>query len=98
MPKITIQLTRAEAERYGLLRCECGWPRNNHFYVGKRLCAHNEDCKGYKEIPKVGKFVNQKPATRLARLLMRLVEGDDVGAEANRLVKKHFPKMYKEFE
>jgi hypothetical protein len=40
----------------------------------------------------------KKIAAQLARLLMQAIGGDDVGPESDRLVKKHFPEIYKEYE
>lgn len=57
---VTIKFTRREAHALGLLFCACGYPENNHFDFGKRLCAHTNRCKGYKEVPKLGTLVNQK--------------------------------------
>lgn len=40
----------------------------------------------------------KKVASKMAKLLMDLGEGNDVHDKANRLVKKHFPKIYKSYE
>lgn len=55
--KIRIEMTRKQAMEYGLLICECGWPKNNHFDFGKKVCAHTKACKGYKEVARVGKLI-----------------------------------------
>jgi len=46
---VVIRMTRQEALAHGLLICECGYPENNHFDFDNRVCAHNKECKGYKE-------------------------------------------------
>lgn len=57
--KLTIELTREEALKFGLLTCKhCGWPPNNHFSWGEKLCAHNKSCPGYEDKLVVGKIVN----------------------------------------
>jgi len=57
---ITIQMSRQEAERMGLLICKCGWPKNNHFNFTPYRCAHTKACTGYKEISRVGKLKKGK--------------------------------------
>lgn len=57
---LTIKFTRREAQSLGILVCECGYPENNHFDFGKRLCAHSNSCKGYREKLKVGTLVKQR--------------------------------------
>jgi len=57
MKAIRIQMSRKQAMELGLLVCECGYPKNNHFDFGKKVCAHNKECKGYKEKAKVGKLI-----------------------------------------
>lgn len=56
---VTIKMTQQEAYEQGLLICECGWPKNNHFSFDKQVCAHNKDCAGYKEIARYGKLVKK---------------------------------------
>ena len=55
--KIRIEMTRRQAYSFGLLICECGYPKNNHFDFGKKVCPHTNECKGYKEIARVGKLL-----------------------------------------
>lgn len=57
---VVIKFTRQEAKELGLLICTCGWPENNHFAFEERKCAHSHLCKGYKEVPKRGKFVKEQ--------------------------------------
>lgn len=52
-----MEFTKKEAESLGLLTCECGYPKNNHFDFGKKVCAHTENCTGYKEVARVGKIL-----------------------------------------
>jgi len=54
---VTIKFTRKAAYEQGLLICECGYPKNNHFDSGKGKCAHTEKCDGYKEKARYGKIV-----------------------------------------
>lgn len=70
---VTIQMSREEALKFGLLTCgNCFWPENNHWDYGARLCAHTDDCKGYKEVARVGKLVKRKRAkTRKIQTLQR---------------------------
>lgn len=57
---ITIELTRKEAIQLGLLVCgTCGYPENNHFDFGKKPCAHDTNCKEYKEVARRGKIVKK---------------------------------------
>lgn len=56
-----IRLSRHDALQFGLLVCgHCGWPPNNHFDFGKKTCAHDSNCPGYKESARVGTIVKQK--------------------------------------
>jgi hypothetical protein len=55
---VTIRFTKAKAYSLGLLICECGWPKNNHFDFDERVCAHNSECTGYKEVSRDGEIVN----------------------------------------
>lgn len=57
---VTIRFTRIEAKALGLFICECGYPENNHFDFGKRLCAHSSKCTGYKERIRYGTLVKQR--------------------------------------
>ena len=58
---ITIKLDKKEAEALGLLVCgSCGYPRNNHFSFGKKLCAHSNECKGYKEVSRAGHIIKRR--------------------------------------
>lgn len=57
MKPVRIQMTKKQAMELGLLVCECGYPKNNHFNFGKKLCAHTDKCKGYKEVARVGKLI-----------------------------------------
>lgn len=59
MKSVVIKYTRMQAKELGLLVCECGWPENNHFSFGKKVCAHNPTCKGYKEKAKIGKLIKE---------------------------------------
>lgn len=52
-----IEMTRKQATKLGLLICQCGYPKNNHFDFGKKLCAHNSKCKGYKETARYGRII-----------------------------------------
>lgn len=54
---VTIKMTKTEARSQGLLVCECGWPKNNHFDFGKKQCAHSDKCSGWKEVARIGKLV-----------------------------------------
>lgn len=54
---VTIKMTQQEGYERGLLVCECGWPKNNHYDFGKKECAHNNTCTGYKEVARVGKLI-----------------------------------------
>ena len=57
-------MTRQEALEQGLLSCDnCGYPINNHFGDGGP-CAHDDSCKAYKEVAKVGKLVKRRVKTR----------------------------------
>lgn len=48
MKKLLVEMTVKQAEMLGILRCEsCGYPPNNHFEWGQRLCAHSNKCTGY---------------------------------------------------
>ncbi len=53
---ITICFTRKQAVYLGLLTCECGWPKNNHFGNGG-ACAHDSNCKKYREKARIGKII-----------------------------------------
>jgi len=57
MKKYIIQFTERQAESLGLLICECGHPKNNHFRFDGKPCAHC-NCKKYKEVIKVGILLN----------------------------------------
>lgn len=57
MRKVRIEMTTKDAMALGLLVCECGWPKNNHFVFGKKQCAHNKKCTGYKEKARRGKLI-----------------------------------------
>jgi hypothetical protein len=58
---VTIKMSREDALKFGLLTCgNCYWPPNNHFDFGDRTCAHDSECKGYKEVARVGKLVKQR--------------------------------------
>ena len=57
--RIIISFTRREAESLGLLVCECGYPKNNHFDFDEKVCAHTTKCTGYKEIARNGKLINE---------------------------------------
>lgn len=47
---VRITMTRREALERGMVHCvHCGYPPNNHFEFGKRVCAHDKSCPGYKE-------------------------------------------------
>lgn len=47
---IKVEMTLEQAKKLGIVFCEsCGYPPNNHFDFGKRLCAHTDKCKGYKQ-------------------------------------------------
>jgi len=47
--KITITLTQLQAEKLGIVTCNCGHPPNNHFLEQKgKPCAHCT-CKKYKQ-------------------------------------------------
>lgn len=59
MKTITIKFTMKDARSLGLLVCECGYPKNNHFDFGKKVCAHTDKCKGYKEVPRYGKLIKK---------------------------------------
>lgn len=59
-----IKLTRKEALSLGLLVCKCGYPPNNHFDFGKKLCAHTNKCTGYKEKLRIGKLVPKPKGAR----------------------------------
>lgn len=54
---ITIKMSRKDAKELGLLVCQCGWPKNNHFDFGEKKCAHSKRCKGYKERSRRGKII-----------------------------------------
>lgn len=55
MAKQVVSLTLSEAKKLGIARCaSCGWPRNNHFSFGKKVCAH-APCKGWKLSFSMGK-------------------------------------------
>jgi hypothetical protein len=49
---IRLVLTQKQAERLGIVRCECGHPPNNHFDHDKRPCAHCK-CKEYRQVIKL---------------------------------------------
>lgn len=46
--KFTVEMTRDQMLKLGLLRCTCGHPPNNHFDQGECPCAHCP-CKSYDE-------------------------------------------------
>lgn len=55
--RYVVKLTRDQAEKLGILRCaSCGYPRNNHFSFGKKVCAHSTICTGWKPY-----FITGKP-------------------------------------
>lgn len=56
---ITIRFTREQAISQGLLTCECGWPANNHFNYTDG-CAHDSNCKKYREKARVGTIIKPK--------------------------------------
>lgn len=46
---LTVQMTLEQAEMLGIVKCKhCGYPRNNHFDHGKKVCAH-VPCLGYEQ-------------------------------------------------
>lgn len=54
--RYVVKLTLEQAEQLGIVRCAyCGYPRNNHFDFGKRVCADSGTCPGYKRGFRVGK-------------------------------------------
>jgi hypothetical protein len=47
MPTQVVSLTMVQAQKIGIVKCKhCGFPRNNHFSHGKKVCAH-APCPGY---------------------------------------------------
>jgi hypothetical protein len=100
---VTIRFSRQRALELDLLWCECGHRPNNHYDLEDGGCAHCS-CEKYRErATRGGHFVSRKVpkntlAEKLARFILRLSEGDDVNSSACRLVKKHFPKIYAEYE
>lgn len=59
MKTVIIKMSRKEALEYGLLVCKCGYPENNHFSTGKRECAHDKQCTGYREISRMGTLLKK---------------------------------------
>lgn len=56
--RINVSFSREEALKLGLLVCaDCGYPPNNHFDFGKRTCAHDSRCKGYRETVRYGREI-----------------------------------------
>lgn len=60
---VTIKMTHKEAMENDLLRCECGYPQNNHFDNKKYgdmmgTCAHEDSCLGYMEVARVGELID----------------------------------------
>ncbi len=57
-----------EAEKAGLVYCaHCGWPPNNHFDFGEKVCAHwplsgfkQVKCPGFKAAFKLGSRIRAK--------------------------------------
>lgn len=59
--KITIEFSMKEALELGLIVCRsCGWPPNNHFDFGKRICAHSSSCEGFKATARKGKVLSKQ--------------------------------------
>lgn len=52
------QMTKEQANRFGLIICECGYPENNHHDFGgdNTPCAFNDDCKKFR-LRANGKFI-----------------------------------------
>lgn len=47
--KLLIKMTLKQAKMLGIVRCKhCGYPPNNHFTHGKKVCAH-APCPGYEQ-------------------------------------------------
>ena len=51
---LTLRMTENTAMKFGLLVCECGHPKNNHFDFDHFCCAHCKECNGYKQIGRNG--------------------------------------------
>lgn len=61
MAKYVVKLTMEEAESKGIVACaHCGYPRNNHFSWGKKTCAHDSTCPGWKTAFRMGKAIKRK--------------------------------------
>lgn len=56
-PRLTIEMSRAQALALNIIHCECGHPPNNHFDHDARPCAHC-DCTELRERVSVGKLVD----------------------------------------
>jgi hypothetical protein len=64
MPKaeLVVALTMKEAYQLGIVRCaSCGFPHNNHFDFGERVCAHSSKCTGWVPRFTVGQDLTIKP-------------------------------------
>ena len=59
--RYVVKLTLEQAEKLGIARCaSCGWPRNNHFDFGKKVCAHTKECTGWKLTFSMGAPIRRK--------------------------------------
>ena len=72
--KIILEITRREAKEFGLLICECGWPENNHFKFGRKKCAHDLSCTGYKEVSRIGKILRSRNESKRTNRRVKKVQ------------------------
>lgn len=57
--KYVVKLTMEDCKKLGIVVCaHCGYPPNNHFDFGKRVCAH-APCPGYKVSFRYGKDIRK---------------------------------------
>lgn len=65
--RYVVKLTMEQAVRLGIVKCaSCGYPKNNHFDFGKKVCAHSVVCTGWKTKFVVGRSLakSKKPAKK----------------------------------